>query len=83
MEGMITHQMWQIQQQYHIHFGTKTSPEQWAKGFLQKLLEATHGQWLYCNVQIHDIKSGSLATARKEAIQTKKRSKWIREQQAY
>jgi hypothetical protein len=69
MEGMISHQMRQTQQQHHIHFGTKTSPEQWAKGLVLKLLKATHGQWLYCNLQIHNKKSGSLATTQKEAIQ--------------
>jgi hypothetical protein len=34
-----------------------------------KLLEVTHGQWLYCNVQIHDVISGTQATIRKKAIQ--------------
>jgi hypothetical protein len=34
-----------------------------------KLLEATHGQWLYQNVQIHDAVSGTQVTIRKEAIQ--------------
>jgi hypothetical protein len=69
MEGVVSYQMRQIQQQYHSHFGTKTSPDWWAKGLVLKLLKATHGQWLYCNVPIHDKKSGSLATAWKEAIQ--------------
>jgi hypothetical protein len=46
-----------------------TSPERWAQGLILKLLEATHGQWLYPNVQIHDIVSGTQATIRKEAIQ--------------
>jgi hypothetical protein len=69
MEGMISHQMRQIQQQYHTHFGTKTSPEWWGKGLVLKLLEVTHRQCLYCNMQIHNETSGSLATARKEAIQ--------------
>jgi hypothetical protein len=36
---------------------------------VQKLLEATHGQWLYCNVQRHNKTAGSRATLRKEAIQ--------------
>ncbi len=34
-----------------------------------KLLEATHGQWIYKNVQIHDNVAGMWATLRKEEIQ--------------
>ena len=33
-----------------------------------KLLEVTHGQWLYRNVHIHDIISGEKATHVKESI---------------
>ncbi len=38
------------------------------KGLILKLLEATHGQWLYRNVQIHDSVAGTQATCRKEEI---------------
>ncbi len=69
MESMISIWMRDIQRQYHISEGTRTSPERWAQGFILKLLEATHGQWLYCNIQIHDVVSGAQATIRKEAIQ--------------
>jgi hypothetical protein len=34
-----------------------------------RLLEATHGQWIYRNVQIHDEVAGTRATLRKEEIQ--------------
>jgi hypothetical protein len=34
-----------------------------------KLLEATHGQWIYRNLQIHDSVAGTKATLRKEDIQ--------------
>ena len=33
-----------------------------------KLPETTHGQWLYRNVHVHDIVSGSHATERKEKL---------------
>ena len=33
------------------------------------LLEVTHGQWLYRNVQVHDRIAGTLATQRKEELQ--------------
>jgi hypothetical protein len=34
-----------------------------------KLLEATHGQWLYRCIQIHDRNKGTQATLRKEELQ--------------
>ena len=37
-------------------------------GLIIKLLEVTHGQWLYRNIQVHDIVSGVEATLRKEEI---------------
>jgi hypothetical protein len=69
MEGMISTRMREIQCLHHISEGTRTSPEGWAQGLILKLLEATHGQWLYPNVQIHDSVSGTEATLRKVSIQ--------------
>ncbi len=69
MEGMIRKQARQIQALYHYSAGMKASPEKWAMGLVQKLLEATHGQRLNQNVQIHDKIAGMMATLRKEAIQ--------------
>jgi hypothetical protein len=71
MEGMIATQMREIQCQYHISEGTQTNPERWAQGLILKLLEATHGQWLYQNVQIYEAVLGTQVTIRKEAIQKK------------
>ncbi len=34
-----------------------------------KLLKATHGQWIYHNIQIHDMVTGTQITLWKEAIQ--------------
>jgi hypothetical protein len=34
-----------------------------------KLLEATHGQWLYRCIQVHDRTQGTLATLQKEELQ--------------
>ena len=69
MEGMISTRMREIQRHFHISEGTRTSPEQWAQGLILKLLEATHGQWLYRKVQTHNAVSGTQGTIRKEAIQ--------------
>jgi hypothetical protein len=69
MEGMISKRMQEIQRTYHIREGTRVSLEQWAQGLILKLLEATHGQWIYRNIQIHDTVAGTQATLRKESIQ--------------
>ena len=69
MEGMISQRMRTIQRLYCLQAGIRISPEKWAKGLILKLLEITHGQWFYQNVQIHDTVAGTLATLRKEEIQ--------------
>jgi hypothetical protein len=69
MEGMIATRMREIQCQYHISEGTQTNPERWAQGLILKLFKATHGQWLYWNIQIHNTVSGTQVKIRKEAIQ--------------
>ncbi len=69
MEGMICTKMRHIQNEYHSREGMSTTSERWAKGVILKLLEATHGQWIYRNVQIHDNVAGTRATLRKEEIQ--------------
>ncbi len=58
-----------IQLLHHFNTSTCVSPEQWASGLVLKFMEATHGLWLYQNVQIHDEVAGKQATLRKEAIQ--------------
>ena len=77
MEGMISKQV--VEAQYHSQTitGSRRSIKSWASGLVIKLLECTHGQWLYRNVVVHDATSGTLAMARKEDIQ-----RAIEEQQA-
>jgi hypothetical protein len=69
MEGMISSKMRAIQLDYHHRHGTLMSPKRWTCGLIQKLLETTHGQWIYRNIQIHDSVSGAQMTLRKETIQ--------------
>jgi len=68
MEGMIGRRMREIQRLYRLRSGEGMASERWARGVVLKLLETTHGQWLYRNVQIHDAVAGTLATVRKEAL---------------
>lgn len=69
MEGMISCEIVKIQKQYLDGIGSHLTIDKWCKGLITKLLEATHGQWLYRNVVVHDKVSGDAATRRKEEIQ--------------
>ena len=68
MEGMISKEMVEIQRQFCEMVETRITAEQWAQGLITKLLEITHGQWLYRNVHVHDKVTGTLATKRKEEL---------------
>ena len=69
MEGMISAECRTIQHQYSVICGSKHSADKWARGLITRLLEITHGQWLYRNIQVHDSTTGTIATKRKEEIQ--------------
>ncbi len=77
MEGMICKELRAIQSTYVALSGLRMSAERWMGELITKLLEVTHGQWLYQNIQVHDRVAGTLATLRKEEIQME-----IEEQQA-
>ena len=69
MEGMISKEAIPIQQNYATINGSALTTKEWMRGVITKLMEATHGQWLYRNVQVHDSVTGIEATLRKEEIQ--------------
>ncbi len=54
MEGIICKQARLFQTLHHYSAGTKLAPEKWAMGLVQNLPEATHGQWLHRNVELHN-----------------------------
>jgi hypothetical protein len=69
MEGMICSGMRRIQANFAEVVVSNLTITRWASGFITKLLEATHGQWLYRCVQTHDSVSSTLVTMRKEQLQ--------------
>jgi hypothetical protein len=69
MEGVVCRSIRRIQEMYTTIDGCNLSPEQWTVGVITKLFEATHGQWLYRCIQIHDRLNGTQATLRKEELQ--------------
>ncbi len=69
MEGMISKEWVKVQRQYYEIRGGRLRPQVWAQQLAIKLMEVTHGQWLYRNVQVHDSTTGVLATQQKEKLQ--------------
>ena len=69
MEGMISKEIIPLQRAYLGAVGSTWTVGSWAKGLIVKLLEVTHGQWLYRNLQVHDDQAGALANRRKEELQ--------------
>jgi hypothetical protein len=68
-EGMICKEIGWIQRMHVGLQASRLSAEKWGVGLVTKLLEVTHGQWLYCNIQVCDNISGTLVTLRKEKLQ--------------
>ncbi len=69
MEGMVCRSIRHIQESYTTMDGSNLSPKQWTVGVVTKLLKATHGQWLYQCVQIHNRLNDTQAMLRKEELQ--------------
>ena len=59
MEGIISKEITGIQKSYLALSSDHLSIERWMTGLVTKLLEVTHGQWLYRNVHMHDSISGT------------------------
>ena len=71
LEGMVLVEIATLQQQHFQVSGSRMSIDGWMTGLIIKLIEITHGQWLYCNVMVHNSTTGKLITKRKEEIQLK------------
>ena len=68
MEGMISKELVELQKYATVESDSSLTVDKWAKDLVIRLLEITHGQWLYRNVMVHDKSAGDLATRRKEEI---------------
>jgi hypothetical protein len=69
MEGMVCTRICSVQEAYSMIKGTHTSASCWKTGLILKLLETTHGQWLYQNVQVHNTVADTRVKLQKEQIQ--------------
>ena len=69
MEGMITKRLVCLYAEHRELKGEGLSTEKWASQLVIRLLEVTHGQWVYRNIQVHDEVCGVIRTQEKEQIQ--------------
>ncbi len=77
MEGMICKEIGWIQRMHAGLQASRLNAKKWGVGLVTKLLEMTHGQWFYRNIQAHDKISGTLVMLRKEELQLE--IKWQQE----
>ena len=68
MEGMVSRRVVEIQADFFAVRSSSWKLDKWATGLVTRLLEVTHGQWLYRNVLVHDKTNGQLAMIWKEDI---------------
>jgi hypothetical protein len=68
IEGMISVEAVAIQRRALVEDKSRLTLEKWCTGLITKLLETTHGQWLYRNVHVHDVVARALATKKKEEL---------------
>ena len=69
LEGIVSVEIATLQQQHLQVSGSRMSTDGWMTGMIFKLLESTHGQWMYRNVMVHDSTTGTLISNRKEETQ--------------
>ena len=68
MESMISKEVLEIQAEFTaMGIGSMTT-DNWAKEPTIKLLEITHGQWLYRNIVVHDAAVGLKTAWRKKEL---------------
>ena len=68
MEGMLSKELLSLDSADVIGPYCKLSQTDWFHTLTRKLLEATHGVWIYRNVTIHDKVAGLAVTKRKEQL---------------
>ncbi len=69
MEGMLSWHLVGLQANHHALTGEGLQPLSWESQLVIRLLEVTHGQLIYHNIQVHDEAQGMLCTQEKEWLQ--------------
>ena len=70
MEGRVSSRFLEIQSLHLMDVECQLNGRDWMKGFLSRVLQLTHSQWLYRNVTLHDKAGGSLRTQKMEQMRS-------------
>jgi hypothetical protein len=73
---MVSKEVVALQQQFYAVNGSWMSLDKWSSGLITRLLEITHGQWLYCNFIVHNPISGIILTGKKEELLLEIERQW-------
>jgi hypothetical protein len=73
---MISKEIVVLQQQFYAVNGSWLSLDKWSSGLITRLLEITHGQWLYCTFMVHNPVSGTIAAGKKEELLLEIECQW-------
>ena len=68
LEGMISTELTELDRGDILLPYQHTSIDLWTQRLVMKLLEVTHGIWIYRNITMHDATSGMIATKGKEQL---------------
>ena len=68
MEGMLLVELVELQKYALVEAKSWLRIDKWAQELVTRLLEITHGQWIYLNVMVHDPTAGELVSKCKEEI---------------
>lgn len=68
MEGKVTKDIQELQWVYLASKRTRLTVDSWMKGFVCKLIEMTHKQWIFCCVTKHHMTKGTRALANQQDL---------------
>ena len=54
IEGRVPRRFYEIQSNHLIDVECHLNGKDWMKGFISRLLQLSHSQWLYKNITLHD-----------------------------
>jgi hypothetical protein len=68
LEGMVAKELYELAEIEEFQDGWRSTADKWVRQLIQKLMEITHGLWIYRNLTIHDSAKGVLAVQRREKL---------------
>ena len=70
MEGRISKRFYDIQSVFLADSSGYLNGRDWVKGFISRLLQITHSQWLFRNISLHSKEGGSMRKKKVEEMRS-------------